>query len=147
MGVVDLTEVAGQTRTGDGTRDSITRHFLVAVEPGDRPDVATNARGIPLLASQHPYVPNAVVKTISAIQGNTKKQMNKANGVLVLENADYERLKTATETPSPQTAYNTQMSRSLVPFMKAIRDAADEAPAEETAAAEETEPDASPEDE
>ena len=74
-----------------------------------------------------------------------KKQLDKANGVLVLENADYERLKTATETPSPQTAYNTQMSRSLVPFMKAIRDAADEAPAEETAAAEETEPDASQE--
>lgn len=55
------------------------------------------------------------------------EQAKGANGVLVLEDADYDELKQVTETPDPRLPYDQRSAHCLIPFMKAIAEASDTA--------------------
>ncbi len=57
-----------------------------------------------------------------------KKRLKDANGLLVLEEEHWLRLKAATEFPSRESPYHAEVSHNLVPFMRAICNASDTAP-------------------
>jgi hypothetical protein len=65
-----------------------------------------------------------MASVLSAVE--IKKALDRANGVLQLDKADWARLKKVTEKPSPQTMYHPQVARALVPFMLAVTEASSE---------------------